>query len=79
MLVDDNPSLVFLRLYVAFSGFALGVERVEFLLQSFRHRFSRVYGASYFLLHYLIFHSSKNLNPFQFVPVIFRAIPDNEE
>jgi hypothetical protein len=83
LLPDEHPSLRPLAGDVRLAGLALSVEAVELLLQPFFGGFAGVDGAAAFQLH-LAHHrlprrfKPKKISPFQRVPVIARAIADND-
>ena len=83
LIADQHPALGALAGHERLAGLALGVERVELLLQPFLGRFARVDRAALFAhrgLHAraLRLFNPKNTQPFQRVPVIARAMADSD-
>ena len=69
-------SLMFVVVLLGGAGLALGVERVEALVQPFLRAFAGVYRAAQHLHFATSFRRPKNRGPFQRLPVIWRAISD---
>ena len=86
LIADQHPALGALAGDVGLAGLALGVERVELLLQPFLGGLARVDRAALFpdidsrLGHVraLRFFSPKKTQPFQRVPVMARAMADSD-
>ena len=85
-IADQHPALRALAGNVCLAGLALGVERVELLLQPLLGGLARLDGAAALELDLrlrryaarLWFLRPKKMSPFQRVPVIARAIADSD-
>src|SRR4051794_26585075 len=76
-----EPTTLPLAENISFGRLTLGLQRIEFLFQSFFGGFARVDGAAKcvrLLTHESSFVSPKNVNPFHRVPVTFIAIELSE-
>jgi hypothetical protein len=74
-----DPSLMALAVYIRLAGLALGIERVERLLQALLGGLAGVEGTTDVFLFWSHFLTPKNAGPDHLVPVITNAIFDSDE